>query len=670
VEITLLSPRSALAPGETVTVAIRQEMAPGWHTYWRNSGDSGDATRISWTLPDGVRAGDIRWPTPKALPFQTLVNYGYENRVVLPVDITVPATARPGQQLRLEAAVSWLECADICIPGDGTVAITLPVAATGADSADAPEIAAAVAALPARLPSMGVIADAGGGWIVAMPDAAFAGATSARFFPHEIPLGALIDYPAPQMLETGPEGLSLAIPKSPSAPQALDGPYGGVLVVGEGAQAEAFEITLNPGPVPAGVQGTRPRAIVEGGIGLVQAALLAFLGGLILNLMPCVFPILAMKALGLAGLAGAQARTARLHGLIYGAGVVLSFLALAGALIGLQAAGAAVGWGFQLQSPPVILLLALLMFAIGLNLLGALEIGGRVQAVGSGLAAQGGAAGAFWTGVLAVIVASPCTAPFMGAALGYAAVAPPVASLAVFAALGIGFAAPFVLVTFVPGILARLPRPGPWMDRLKQALAFPMFATAAWLVWVLAAQAGQDGVLAALAGAVGLGFAAWVWRAGSGAVWRVVAAALVLAILAGGVMLAAGASPARSGGAAAAGGGDSAGPPAQPWSPEAVRTALDSGKAVFVNFTADWCVTCKVNEGAVFTQAEVRAALDGTGAVYLVGDWTLRDEAIASELRRHGRIGVPLYLVYRSGETGPDILPQLLTPGIVLDALD
>lgn len=672
VEVALVSARDAVAPGETFTVAVRQVMADGWHTYWRNSGDSGDATTIDWTLPAGVTAGPIQWPAPMALPFQTLVNYGYEGTVTLPVAVTVPASAAPGTTLTLTAFVSWLECADICIPADATLAIQVPVAAAGRDSAEAPAIAATLAALPVKLDAPGVISDAGERLVVSLPVAAFAQTRSARFFPHEIEIGALIDYAAPQDLQTGPQGLSLTIPKSPSPPDALTGPYGGVLVVGEGAQAEAFEVSLSPGPVPAGVQGTRPQpAAGGGGIGLVQAALFAFLGGLILNLMPCVFPILAMKALSLskaaAGVAAGQAGAARRQGLLYGAGVLVTFIGLGAALAGLQAAGTVAGWGFQLQSPPVVLVLAALMFLIGLNLLGAFEMGGGLQGMGSSLAGRSGPVGAFFSGVLAVVVASPCTAPFMGAALGFAATSAPLTGLVVFAALGVGFALPFVAATFSPGLLARLPRPGPWMERLKQALAFPMFATAGWLVWVLAAQSGQAGVLAAMVAAVGLGLA--VWMAGAfrsplvrGAGLLAGAGALVLAV----VLSASGAAGGRS---ASAGATETGGLQGAPWSQASVDAALGAGKTVLVNFTADWCVTCKVNEGAVFSDPAVQAALDGTGAVYLVGDWTSRDRAIAEELRRHGRIGVPLYLVYRPGAAEPEVLPQLLTTGLVLEAL-
>lgn len=676
VEVALISARDAVAPGETFTVGVRQVMADGWHTYWRNSGDSGDATTIEWTLPDGVTAGPIQWPAPMALPFQTLVNYGYEGSVTLPVAITVPASAAPGTTLNLTAFVSWLECADICIPADATLAIAVPVAATGRDSTDAPAIAAALAALPVRLEAPGVITDAGGAapLVVSLPVAAFAGARSARFFPHEIEIGALIDYAAPQDLQTGPQGLSLTIPKSPSFPEALEGTFGGVLVVGEGERTEAFEVSLAPGPVPAGVQGTRPQpASGNGGIGLLQAALFAFLGGLILNLMPCVFPILAMKALSLskaaAGVAAGEAGAARRQGLLYGAGVLVTFVGLGAALAGLQAAGTAAGWGFQLQSPPVVLVLAALMFLIGLNLLGAFEMGGGVQGLGSALAQRGGAAGSFFSGVLAVVVASPCTAPFMGAALGFAATSPPLVGLVVFAALGIGFALPFVAVTFAPGLLARLPRPGAWMERLKQGLAFPMFATAGWLVWVLAAQAGQAGVLAAMVAAVGLGLAVWMAGAFRSPLLRGAGVVAGLGALVLAAVLSATAAPGSAGAQAAGGGEQGAALEGAPWSAGAVETALAGGRTVLVNFTADWCVTCKVNEGAVFTDPEVRAALDGTTAVYLVGDWTRRDSAIAEELRRHGRIGVPLYLVYRPGEAEPEVLPQLLSRGTVLEAL-
>jgi thiol:disulfide interchange protein/DsbC/DsbD-like thiol-disulfide interchange protein len=667
VEITLLSARAAVAPGETVTVALRQTMADGWHTYWRNPGDSGDATRIDWALPAGATAGPIRWPTPMALPFGPLMNYGYEGEVLLPVDITVPAGVQPGANLQLVADASWLECADICIPGSGRVAIQLPVEAAGRDGPDAGAIRAALARLPQPLPARGVLTDSGDAYIVSVPASAFAGVGAARFFPHEIEMGALIDYPAAQALETGPAGLSLTIPKSPSAPAELSGSYSGVLVTGTGGAQEAFEVQLGSGPVPAGVQGVAPRpASMLQAPGLWQALLLAALGGLILNLMPCVFPILAMKALGLVSAAQGHRREVALHGLLYGAGVLVAFLSLAGIMIALQTAGNAVGWGFQLQSPVVTLALSVLMFAIGLNLMGVLTVGGRIQSIGADAAGRSGPLGAFLSGLLAVVVASPCTAPFMGAALGYAAVSPPLASMAVFAALGVGFAAPFVLVTMAPGALARLPRPGPWMETFRQVLAFPMFGAALWLVWVLAAQTGQTGVLAAGASMLAVGFAGWMGMRFARRPVRLTGLAVVLAVLVTAVVLvrAPGTSDRATGPDAAAMLPDSGA-----WSPQAVQAELAAGRSVFVNFTADWCVTCKVNEATVFARDDVRALFAEGKAVYLVADWTSRDSRIAAALREHGRIGVPLYLVYHPGEPEPRVLPQILTPSVVSDAL-
>lgn len=674
VAVTLLSARASVAPGETVTLAIRQVIGDGWHTYWRNPGDSGDATRVNWTLPDGASAGPLQWPRPQAQPFGPLVNYGYSDTVILPVEVSLPDSARAGSVVRLEAAVSWLECSDVCIPGDATVAIMLPVAASGTDGPDAALIAQALTKVPTPLAMPATIAADGANWTLAVTSPAFADVTRAQFFPYEVDGGALIDFAAPQTLKTGPQGLSISILKSGSSPAALTAPVGGVIVTGEGDTAEAFDISFTPGATPAGVadrqiavldpkQTGKASSASNSQMTLIQAVLFAFIGGLILNLMPCVFPILAMKGIGLMQAAHGDLKEARAHGLLYGLGVMVTFLGLAGLLIGLKAGGAALGWGFQLQEPLVVLALVALLVLISLNLLGVFEFAGSFQSIGSDASHKQDRLGAFLTGVLAVVVASPCTAPFMGAALGYGLTQSAGVALAVFAGLGAGFALPFMLVTFVPAIMKALPRPGAWMVRFKQIMALPMFATAIWLAWVLGNQAGLAGwagsavaVIAAGAVAIGLG------QVKGGMVKTALIAGAVVALGASGLALA-GAQPPQT--------NTRAGLPegAEVWTPGRAEALQAQGKTVFVNFTADWCVSCKVNEAGIFSDRQVVAALTEDDTVWLVADWTRRDSDIASALSSHGRSGVPLYLVYQPGKSEPEILPQLPDRATVLDAL-
>jgi thiol:disulfide interchange protein/DsbC/DsbD-like thiol-disulfide interchange protein len=668
VKVDLVTPRIMVAPGETFYVILRQKIAPDWHTYWRNPGDSGEPTYIDWQLSPGVTAGPIQWPTPTAIPFGPLVNYGYSNQVLLPIAVTVPKSAKIGVGVDIRAKVRWLECSDICIPGEADISTGVMVAVQGQDHPE-PAIMetfkSAMAALPKNFPGSTALTDLGAGGLQLI----IKGIDTPRdayFFAYEIKNGAVVDFAQPQEVVRGKDGFGLTLVKSPSFPPDLKGPVGGVLVIGRGDAAKAYEVgatfeaasaqTLTPTP-----SATMPIPATTN-IGLLAALGMAFLGGLILNLMPCVFPILSMKALGLIEASYSDAKAARAHGLWYGAGVVLSFLALAGLLIGLQAAGAAIGWGFQLQNPAVVVGLAVLMVLIGFNLMGFFEIGTSLQSVGGGAAGKGGARGSLFTGILAVLVAAPCTAPFMGAALGFAATQSAPVSLLVFAVLGLGFALPFVALTFMPGLLRALPKPGLWMVRLRQALAFPMFATAIWLIWVASAQAGQAGVLAGLVGVMGAGFGVWVARTWTGITGKAVAILSVIGALTwASLHVLAAPAPTKT--------AQSEGSFGQAWSPQRVAQLQSEGKTVFVNFTADWCVTCKVNEVGVFADTNVKAALMGDKATYLVADWTSRDTQIAEALASHGRVGVPLYLVYRPGVAEPVILPQILTSGAVLNAL-
>ena len=673
------------APGSTAVVAVRQDIEPGWHTYWRNPGDSGGPTTLSWTLPTNVRAGEIVWPLPDRQRLQNLVNYGYEDVVYLPVPVEIPADARPGSVLPLRVEALFLVCSDeMCVPDELTLTLDLPVR-EGAAPLD-PAHGAAIARVLEQAPRPAGIAARMGLENGVLTLTATGGPLAGRnpgpsyFFPFE---PGVIDHAATQSGSWGPRGLTLALSAGGGLRAGgLTEPVRGVLATGLGA----FEIEAVPGSSLPGATGSgelapmpeRPTtgAARAGGASpgwgtFLQAAVFALLGGLVLNLMPCVFPILAMKAAALAS-AAHDPRRARLDGLAFLAGVLTTFLLLAVALLALRAAGESVGWGFQLQSPAVTATLALLMLAVALNLSGVFHIGAGLQGAGSGpLSRLPGAVGAFFTGALAVVVAAPCTAPFMAFALGAALLMPWPMALAVFLMLGLGLALPFVLVSLTPGLLRRLPRPGPWMERLKALLAFPMYGTAAWLVWVFARQGGGDALGLLLAAAVLAAFGLWLAgvnqtrraEGGTAVVSAVAAALAVISAIALAGVAARTPQEARRGETTTA-------LPSQPWSEAAVQEALSGGRPVLVNFTADWCVTCKINERTSLASPKVAGALERANAVYLVGDWTRRDDAIAAELERHGRSGVPLYLLYAPGAEAPRVLPQLLTEGLVVQALD
>jgi len=669
----LVSSTQGIAPGQTIQVALRQQIQKDWHTYWRNPGDSGEATKLTWTLPSGWTASDFTWPAPHRLPVGPLMNYGYADEVLLPMALTAPADAKPGQTVTLSAKAQFLVCADICVPEEANLSLSLPVTSgpAPADPQWSGRIAKVLADAPKPAGLAGAFEKQGEVVKLAITGTALKGAdlAGAYFFPFS---GSAIDHAKPQAIERGPDGLTLTLTPGYGFQSGDLKELGGVLAL----SGKAYEVTATPGPLPAGAAGLGPPpaklAAGEGaGLGLLSAMLFAFGGGLILNLMPCVFPVLAMKAASLAGHGGAHG-DARRQGLAFGAGVLLTFLGLAGVLIAVRAAGAEVGWGFQLQNPTVVAVLALVMLAVALNLSGVYEVGTSLQGVGSGLAARGGITGAFFTGVLAVVVAAPCTAPFMGPAIGWALTQPPGASLAVFLGLGLGFALPFVAVAYVPALINRLPKPGPWMDVFRKALAFPMYAAVAWLVWVLTVQAGSDAVPRILGAGILLALALWI----AGAAQRqhavggrhtglaAIAAVLGLAAVAGGAVWPQYAEAGTGEGSGAAKLDE------QAYTPEKLAALQAEGRPVLVNYTAAWCVSCQVNDRVALSTKAVSEALTRTNAVYLKADWTKRDPQIAAELARFGRAGVPLYVVYGAKGGEPAILPSLLTEGIVVKALD
>jgi thiol:disulfide interchange protein DsbD len=705
-EAELVPETTGVAPGGLAYVAIRQNITPGWHTYWRNPGDSGEATSAKWTLPNGWSVGDMVWPAPQRLPLGPLMNYGYTGQVLLPVALNVPGDAKPGTTQTLKADVTFLVCADICVPENAKLKLDLPVVSgTGAAPPLDPKWGAAIDKTLHDAPKASGL-EAAAAWVgqgsnrvlklgITGDEVKNVDLSHAYFFPFG---NKVLDYAAKQSIEKGPGGLTLTLKPADQTANAADVPaLDGVLSLG----AKAYEIAARPEPIPAeaGGLGAVSPAPLKGetvaqsvggqgaaaplppppgaDLGLVTAVVFAFVGGLILNLMPCVFPVLSMKAASLAAHAH-KAGEARRQAWAFLAGVMVAFLALAGLLIAAKAGGAAIGWGFQLQSPAVVGALALVMLVVALNMSGVFEAILPGQGAGTGLAAQGGLAGSFFTGMLAVVVAAPCTAPFMATALGFALTQPAPAALLVFVGLGLGFAAPFVLIGLVPALRRLIPRPGAWMDTFKHLLAFPMYGTAAWLLWVFTLQAGPSALAWILAAAVLVGFCAWLLGRAQvsgkplvSGLTAAVAAVLAVACLVSGASQSAPAAAQTASADAGAPAEAAAGKEAasEPFTPQRLADLQAQGKPVFVNFTAAWCVTCQVNERLALGSAQVAKALADTGAVYLKADWTNHNSEIAKLLAEHGRAGVPLYLVYGAKGGAPRVLPQLLTPGGVAEAI-
>jgi thiol:disulfide interchange protein DsbD len=649
---------SGIAPGREIWLGLRLEHQPHWHTYWKNAGDSGLPTSFGWTLPAGAAAGDIDWPTPRQLPIGPLLNFGYDGIALLPVPVTVSSPAGESFRVRLEA--DWLVCKVECIPQSGTFEFDLPV--DRPITAHAAEFARGLAARPvssaATQAEARIEGDALAFTVTGLP-AAVKG-RQATVFPE---IAGVVDNPAPLAQSWDGETWQA---RWPISAQRSESPEAMPLVLafdgGNNLRVVATLATPWPGTGGTAAHAAPTLATGEGispisGPGLLTALLFALLGGVILNLMPCVFPVLSLKVLALAQHSGSP-RERWSSALAYTAGVILAFLALAGLLLAARAGGEQLGWGFQLQSPSTVAALAALFTLIGLNLAGVFEFGSLLPSGIASLRARDPTLDSFLTGVLAAAVASPCTAPFMGAALGAALTWPAAQGLAVFAALGLGVAAPYLLASAVPGVARWLPRPGRWMETFRAVLAFPMFATVIWLTWVLGQQAGIDGAAALLVALLALAFAAWWWgrRAENGP--RRVFSTMAIAVLTVGAFAWAAPlwRPAAPGSRTAA----NVGALWQPWSPERVEQLRGEGRKVFVDFTAAWCVTCQYNKRTTLANAEVLAAFEANKVALLRADWTSRDAVIAAELRRLGRSGVPVYVVY-AGADAPRLLSELPT---------
>ncbi|MES3034323.1 MAG: thioredoxin family protein [Gemmatimonadota bacterium] len=684
----LISGATAAARGGTMTVAVRLTLDPHWHTYWINPGDAGLPLKVKWTLPDGITVGPLRFPTPKLTPQPPLMSYGYENEVLVLADVQVPATFA-ASSLVLQGKADWLACAEVCLPATGPLSLTLDVGASaGAPTQWASAIEATRQQLPAPLTGWSVRgwADSARYVVAFLRDAAGARAPFASPYLF-VDSADIVDHAAPQRVALRPDTVVVEIPRGAMA-TATATRLAGIIATDVDAASPrgyAFDAALD---APAGTP-LQARSIAllaaagsVGGVGaagapidpsadmtLVAAILFAFVGGLLLNLMPCVFPVLSVKVLALLEHGGAvNAARGRKHGLAFGLGVLLSFWALAGVLMALRAGGESLGWGFQLQSPPVVALLALLMFALALNLSGVFEIGLSLTRLGSA-GAGGGYGDSLLTGGLAVLVAAPCTAPFMGAALGFALVQPPIIGLLVFTALGIGLALPFVVLASAPRLLRFLPRPGPWLETLKQLFAFPLYATVVWLLWVLGQQAGVNALAIVLLAMIAFAMGAWLWARGvrtDRALPRLTAVALMLVAV--GVSVGGSrntVAPSRTGTAAAAETLDW-----QPWSASTVRDLRATGRPVFVDFTAAWCLSCQVNERVALRTDAVTAAFRDANVALVRADWTSRDDGITQVLASFGRSGVPLYVLYpAASDAAPVILPAVLTPGMVVNAV-
>jgi len=666
-ELTSLTPR--LAAGGQVQVGLVLTLEEHWHVYWINAGDSGEPPKIVWTLPAGMSAGPMQFPPPQRLPLGPLMDFGYEDQVAFPVTLSAAPAMKPGR-VHVDAKVSWLVCSSVCLPGRAHLGLDLDVTPAGAALPAPPLVGAlgeAISTLPKPLPpgmSATVLGDAKH---LQMELKTGSAEQDAEFYPFD---AEVIENAADQQVESRPDGVRIRLTRaadSMALPKTLHG-----LV--ELSSTEVYDVTapVTEGPLPP--MGPAAKKTSAAGstteLNALSAVALALLGGLLLNLMPCVFPVLFLKGLALVNSSGEEKRRQRLHGLVYTAGIVVSFWAVVAVLLVLRAGGRELGWGFQLQSPGFVAVLASLVFFLGLSLAGQFELGLGLTSVGGGLAQQQGFAGSFFTGVLATVVATPCMGPLMGAAVGFALAQAAWLTFLVFTALALGLALPYLALTMQPQWTRVLPRPGAWMETLKQATAVPLFGTAIWLAWVYAqlfagpasgAENGVDHIVWLLSGFLVLAISGWVlgrWAASGSrrARWGSTAAAALLVVLA--LYLPLHRPRAET-------------LPWQPYTPASFAAARASGQPVFIDFTAAWCLSCKVNEAAVLHAAEIETALQKNHMQLLKADWTQYDPAITQQLASLGRSGVPTYVIYPPGKvSNPDVLPELLTKDVVLKQIE
>jgi thiol:disulfide interchange protein/DsbC/DsbD-like thiol-disulfide interchange protein len=727
----LVAATQTIRPGTPLVVGLSLKPQPDWHTYWKNPGDSGLATTIEWKLPEGMTAGPLEWPHPVRLGKSPFVTFGYERDVLLLTNIDAPASLVAGSTAELVATARWLACRDdACVPGRAELRLALPVAAIQPKPNE--QWAAAFDTARSKVPR--AVYGWSGTWhdgkdvvridVTPPPgsptqkrDGVQVFATTARLLDaSSTPVvrprapGFEIEVPKENGEVVIPETLSVVLVddeawdwtgtnvlllEARTAAAVAGGDRGEPASAPEAAASQAPPVTVSPysservpaaAPAPAANEVTRadpvsatspapaasPPVDVSAADVTFWAALgLAFLGGLVLNLMPCVFPVLSLKILGFVHVAHHDAVVVRRHGYAFAAGVLASFWVLAGALLILRAAGGAFGWGFQLQEPLFVAAMAALLLAMSLNLLGVFEFGSTLSGAVGRFDAESGYRGSFLSGSLATVLATPCSAPFMGTAVGYALVQPPSYSLAVFSMLGVGMASPYLVLACAPTLMRRLPRPGAWMEKFRVAMSFPLLATVAWLVWIFGQQTGNDGVLALLMALVLGSLAAWLYgRFETGGARRFARVFGALSV-AGAVYLAVGAANPEATRVAATAVAAVDGVTWHPWDPEAITKHRGEGRAVLVDFTADWCLSCKVNERVALSGDEFAETMRSSSAVAMKADWTRSDPRISEALSRFGRSGVPLYVVYPSDPAREAIvLPQILTPAMVREAIE
>lgn len=656
VTASLISEHDSIVPGQPIWLALHFDIIPEWHTYWSNAGDSGNPATIDWQLPAGFSASDIHWPYPERLPVGPLMNYGYSKQSTLLIIITTPDTLIPGQAVTLDASANWLVCKVECIPEESEFSLSLPVTSVGQQSPT--EWASVFREARQRLPQpLPWTAD-----VNVEPDQLYLNIDLTSidalqleelyFYPASY---GLVEHAAAQPHQINNNILTLTLTRGDLRGQALTQLDGLLLIrerTADGLLTRAFTVAA-PASAAASTISSTPFGLI---------LLFALAGGLLLNIMPCVFPILSLKALQIVQTAAQAPALVRQNGLIFTAGVVVSFAVLAGILLTLRASGEAIGWGFQLQSPAFVLILTWLLLSMGLMFSGVWSFGENLMGLGNQLTGRRGKTGTFFTGVLAVVVATPCTAPFMGTALGYALGQSSLTALSIFIVLGVGMALPWLLISLSPGLANWLPKPGAWMETTKQVLAFPLYATCAWLLWVLSQQIDQASLLYALMSLVILSFLLWAWQKLRATPHILYKSALALLLGATLVTTVVQLQPAVSTATATQG-------EWQAFDPVRLEELKRNRQPVLVNFTAAWCITCLVNEKVAISRPNVQTQLREKGVVYMKGDWTNKDPQITAMLKRYGRSGVPLYLLFPGNGQESMVLPNILTEGILTDAL-
>jgi thiol:disulfide interchange protein DsbD len=653
-EVDLITRQQVVSPGDHFDAGLYFRLENNWHIYWQNAGDSGEAPQIEWQLPQNVKAGPILWPAPQRIQIGPLVNFGYEKEVLLPIPLEVSSTFS-NNALELKAKVKWLVCREECVPGEVLLKKRIHVSSEGHSILD-PQwktlFDAAQQLLPQNPPSnwkaTGLITQ--NDFVLSLKSSDFEDVSDVSFYPKKPDQIKNQDKP---IIQTQPNSIEIRVSQSDRLVQMPSELPGIVTLLLKSGESKSFEVTF---PLSRSMKNDQIPFIL----------LLAFLGGVILNLMPCVFPVLSIKVMSLIHLSGKEKATVIKNGWAYTLGILVSFWILVTGLLLLRAAGSQLGWGFQLQSPQFVFSLSCLLFVFGINLLGIFEIPSTFMGAGSSLAHQKGYLGSFFTGALATLVATPCTAPFMGSAIGFALTQNALITFFIFTTLALGLASPFLLISYWPNLGLYLPKPGPWMETFKQLMAFLILGTVLWLTWLLGIQTGAQGPVYLFGAFLLMSFGIWLSK-----IWKKATLLIIVIVIASLAWIMSQFTH-----------------PAQPaltethsdlrselqwekFTPEKLSEYRSQGRAVFIDFTAAWCVSCQVNELLVFRSAEVKQKLKTLNIVLMKADWTNHDPMITQTLNSFGRNGVPVYVLYGKEKNAPAILlPEVITAGIVLKHLE